>query len=148
MAWRVPVYHWLPLASEQHGDVVSSCLSSPSHPLSTPALWARVCFCSCLQSAWLTVIILTKRGERSRLQIASKQSALSLSALTAQALRLCRHFCSIFVSIFSLSSSISVFTRGGGAVSCATGRFGSLSEVKVVRPALKSRLWPAVGRGT
>lgn len=146
MAWRVPAYHWLPLASKQHGDVVSSRLSSPSHPLSTPALWARVCFCSCLQSAWLTVIILTKRGERSRLQIASKQSALSLSALTAQTLHLCRHLCP--VSIFSLSSSISVFTRGGGAVSCATGRFGSLSEVKAVSPALKSRLWPAVGRGT
>lgn len=87
--------HWLASSAALQCHLFSPLPLCPS----TPSLWAHVCFCSCLQSAWLTMMILTRRGERSRLarQIASKQSALSLCANSGSCLSLsfarslCRH---------------------------------------------------------
>lgn len=101
MAWNVPVCNWLPKAISKS---VPLCHFASPHPLcsstaSPPFLsWAHVCFCSLLQPAWLTMMILTKLMERSRLdrQIASEQSALSL--------------CANSVSSLSLSPSLHLFS--------------------------------------
>lgn len=136
---------YVPLSAKGYKQccaVVSSCLSSPSlplHCLSSLSLWAHVCFCSRLQPAWLTTMILTKRMERSRLdrQIASEQSALSLCANSVSSLSLSLSP-SLHRSIFFLFS-ISVFTWGETCIR------EDWQQEWGVCPALKSWLWPAAG---
>lgn len=108
-AWRVRV--WLPLDSPRP-------LS-----LSSLSLWAHVCFCSPLQPAWVTMMILTKRRERSRLAGKLPQSNQPcLFALTVWALCPCRHLA--ISPCFFLFLSFSVFTQWGR---CVSGRIGSSS---------------------
>lgn len=102
------------------------CLPSPSLPLcslSSPSLWAHVCFCSRLRPAWLTMMILTKHRERSRLASKLPQSnQLCLSALTVWALCLCRHLAiSPSPRLFSLPLRLCVYPGGR----CVSGRIGS-----------------------
>lgn len=88
----------------------------PSH--STSSLRAPVCFCFVLESSqpdsqgWSW----PRAGEMSRLASKQPQSNQPLSrALTVLAFHLCRHHATsaCFSSIFSLSSSMSVFIRRG-----------------------------------
>lgn len=136
MVWNVPVCHWLPQAIT---NAVLYChLASPHPPwLSSLSLWAHVCFCSCLQPAWLTTMILTKRMERSRLdlQIASEQSALSLRANSVSSLPLSLSpslHRSIFISLLHLC----VYLEGG-----VSGRIGS----RIGEFALLCSSWPTAG---
>lgn len=81
--------HRLPLAVMQCSAVVPFCLLSPFPPLLSLStrLWGCVCYCPHLQSTWLTMTILTKCTERSRLDSKLPQSNQPcLCAVTARAL--------------------------------------------------------------
>lgn len=147
--------HSVPQASKRCSAVVSSRLSSSSPPPtpippSTTPLRAPVCFCFVLESSrsdsqgWSW----PRTGEMSRSAGKLPRSSRPLfRALTVLAFRLCRHHATspCFSSIFRLSSSTSVFTRGGGWT-CVSGDWQQRWWGAVVRRALKFQLWPAVRR--
>lgn len=106
-------------------------------------------FAFVLRPAWLTMMILTRRMERSRLAGKLPQSNQPrLSPLTVWVLCFCRHLAitpSLHHSIFFLSPPICLCVYPVGEM-CVREDWQQDRRGEVC-PALKSRLWPAAEQG-
>lgn len=106
--------HWLPPASKHCCALVSSLLfPSPPH------LWAHVCFCSPACLTHNDDLDQADGKVKVGWQIASKQSASSLSANSVSSLFLspsCHHSITPSLHLFPFSSYLSLCLPGGGDV--------------------------------